>query len=545
MIRAEIKKLIDNSIKALQKEKTLPDFDIPEINIEHPENEEFGDYSSNVAMVTAKLARMKPMDLAEKLKVKIENLKPSDLLEKVEVVKPGFVNLILDKRYFLGQIPGILKKKKKYGDLEIGKGQKIQVEFISANPTGPLTIGNGRGGFTGDVLVSVLNKAGYFAFREYYWNDAKDSTQVEGLGKSVKGEEEVYAGEYIKDLPNKIKKEFNKNVDDLSIEEAGQYAVSILKKDIEKFIKEKLNINFDNWFSEQSLYDNTKKDKALKLMEEEKLLYEKEKAKWFKSSEYGDTEDRVVIRSDGSPTYLLPDIAYHLDKFDRGFDKVINIWGADHGGYVARLKGAMEALGHKGKLEILIAQLVRLIKNGQEVKMSKRAGTFVTLEELIDEVGLDASRFFFLMYSLNTHMDFDMDLAKEKSDKNPVYYVQYAHARMSSIFLKAEAEGIKNISMDTKEHDPNLLSNQAELALIKELIKYPELIEDVATRYEIHRLPYYSIDLARKFHSFYNACQVINDDSELTKSRLALVRASQIVLQNVLGVMGVSAPEHM
>jgi len=270
------------------------------------------------------------------------------------------------------------------------------------------------------------------------------------------------------------------------------------------------------------------------------LLYERENAIWFKASKYGDTEDRVVIRSDGSPTYFLPDIAYHLNKFKRGFDKVINIWGADHGGYVARLEGAMDALGHKDKLQILIAQLVRLMKGGKEVKMSKRAGTFVTLEALIDEVGLDAARFFFLMYSLNTHMDFDMDLAVKKSEENPVYYVQYAHARISSILRR-----IKNYELRIKGADLNLLSEKAELGLIKELIKYPELISDVAERYEVHRLPYYAKDLAKKFHGFYNACQVISDDKKLTKARLALVRATQVVLQNVLGVMGVSAPERM
>lgn len=540
MIREEIKKIIFQALDALEIKN------ISEIKIEHPENEKFGDYSTNVAMHLSSRAKMKPIELAEIIKGYLESgISNKELIDKIEIVKPGFINFYLSPSLLIQEVNKILKQKNKFGDLKIGKGRKVQVEFISANPTGPLTVGNGRGGFTGDVLANILCKAGYEVEKEYYWNDAKTSTQVVGLGKSVKGEEQVYAGEYIKELPAKIEKEYKKDINDLSVEEVGGYAVGVLKKDIQNIIENKLQIKFDNWFSEQSLYDAKKEKKALNQMKKLGLIYKKDNAVWFKASEYGDTEDRVLVRSDGTPTYFLPDIAYHLDKFERGFDQVINIWGADHGGYVARLKGAMDALGYQGKLEILIAQLVRLMKGGKEMKMSKRAGTFVTLEELVDEVGLDAARFFFLMYSLNTHMDFNIDLAKEKSENNPVYYVQYAHARISSILRKAEKEDIKYQISSIKGVDLNRLNDETELNLIKELIKFPELVEDVAKNYEIHRLPYYAQNLARKFHSFYNSCQVLGDDKEITKARLVLVMATKIVLQNILDLMGVSAPEKM
>lgn len=541
MSRAEIIKQIEKSIKSLQKSKDLPSFKIPEINIEHPDNEEFGDYSTNAAMKIAKLVKVRPLELAKLINKQLLISGEKKLLEKIEVVEPGFINFYLSPHYLSNQVLEVLKKKEKYGDLKVGKGRKVQVEFISANPTGPLTIGNGRGGFTGDALANVLQKAGYAVEREYYWNDAAKSAQVIGLGKSVRGEEMVYAGDYIIDLKETIKKKYGKgDISDYPDGDVAKYAVEILKNDIKELITNKLKIKFDSWFSEQSLYVSRAIEKTIKLMKNKNLVYEKDNALWFRALKFGDNQDRVLIRSkDKSPTYLLTDIAYHLNKFGRGFDRVINIWGADHAGYVKRLLGAMEALGHGGKLEILIAQLVRIISGGEEVRVSKRRGTFITLEELVDEVGIDVARFFFLMYSLNTHMDFDLDLAKERSEKNPVYYVQYAHARICSILRKA---GKKAIS---KNLPASSFKEKTELDLLRELNKFPELIEDIAKRYEVHRLPYYTIDLARKFHSFYNSCKVLSDDDNSTAARLSLIRACKIVLRNSLDILGVSAPEKM
>jgi arginyl-tRNA synthetase len=542
MIREEIKKLVIQSIRKAQKQSELPAFDVPEIIIEHPENPKFGDYSSNVAMKLAGVAKKSPMKIAEMISKRCLDMnKKKELFEEMEIAKPGFINFTLSSKLLVKQLKEVLKQKEEYGEVKVGKGKRIQVEFISANPTGPLTIGNGRGGFAGDVLANVLERAGFRVEREYYWNDAKSSALILGLGKSIKGEEVVYAGDYVKKLPKEIKEKYQKNIKDSSAEEAGYYASEVLKEKIRKVISEKLKIKFDNWLSEQSLYDSSAVEKALKVLQDKRLTYKKEGAVWFKAKEFGDDEDRVLVRSEGTPTYFLPDIAYHLDKFKRKFKKVIDIWGADHAGYIKRLQGAVTALGFKRKLDILITQLVRLMKEGKEMRVSKRRGVFVTLEELVNEVGLDVARFFFLMHSLNTHMDFDLDLAKERSEKNPVFYVQYAHARIASIIRKAEKEDVKF----ERKADLYLLRHKAELDLIRELIKFPELITDIAKNYEVHRLPYYTTELATKFHSFYKQCRVLSDNKDLTSARMALVSASRIVLRNVLGTMGIGAPEKM
>lgn len=540
MIKDQIQKLIKKAIKELQKEKKLPKFDISEITIEYPREKAFGDYACNVAMQIAKQAKKSPLDVAKSLVTKLLDYSIAKLLfSKVEAVKPGFINFTLKPEWLAEQISEILKSGDDFGKINIGKGKKVQVEFISANPTGPLTMGNGRGAFTGDSLASVLKKAGFKVQREYYWNDSIQSSLILGLGESIKGITKVYGGPYIKKLPEKIKKKYKKNVKDLTVEQISRYASEIIKKEIKEVIEKKLKIKFDNWFSEQKLYDKKEIDKALVFLKKKRLVCYKERACWFKSTKYGDTEDRVLIRADGKPTYFLDDIAYLRDKFKRGFDKVIDIWGADHAGYVQRMQGAVEALGHKGKLDTLICQLVRLIKSGKVLRMSKRKGIYITLEELVDEVGLDVARFFFLQHSLDTHMDFDLDLAKERSEKNPVFYVQYAHARISSILRKAKTGPKLSII------NYQLLKHPAELDLICQLIKFPEIIEDAAKDYGVHRLPYYTLKLAASFHDFYEKCRVISDDKELTQARLALVQATKIVLKNVLGVMGISAPEKM
>ena len=530
MIRNEIKKLIKQAVKTHWD----VDLELDEIKIDYPP-EDFGDYSTNIAIKMAKIAKSNQMEAAEDI---AEHLRKSDLFEKIDVVRPGFINFYMKNESLQKQINSILNEKKDFGNSDIGKGKKINIEFISANPTGPLTLGNGRGGFYGDILVNILKKAGFKAEREYYINDVGE--QIKKLGHSVlQDEQAVYKGEYI----NEIKKFLPSSLwegEGQSVEKIGSEAAkNILDEMIKPTIEGKMKIKFDRFFSESELYPK-KVDEVIGYLKEKKLAYEKEDALWFKSTQFGDDKDRVLVKADGEKTYLASDIAYVKNKFERGFKKLVYIWGADHHGYVERLKAAAKALGHNpDNIEIIIMQLVRLMSGGKEVKMSKRAGTYVTIDELIDEVGLDVSRFFFLMYSPDTHMNFDLDLAKEHSQKNPVYYAQYAYARIANILKKAPTSQLLVISYQ-------LLNQEIELRLIKQLIKFPEIIEDIARDYQVHRLPHYALYLVRQFHKFYEECRVINEKNPaLTEARLDLVRATQIVLKNSLDLMGISAPEKM
>ncbi|PIR01602.1 MAG: arginine--tRNA ligase [Candidatus Nealsonbacteria bacterium CG_4_9_14_0_2_um_filter_37_38] len=532
MIREEIIKLIIKVIKELQKEEILPDFEILEIHVEHPEEKAHGDWATNIALQIAKTAKKSPMEIAENLKSQISNLK-SKVLEKIEVVKPGFINFFLSKEYLQGQIKEILKQKEKFGQLKIGKGQKVNLEFISANPTGQLHLGHGRGAFFGDTLANILEKAGFKTTREYYINDAVGGLQIRTISDTVTTVSRLpeviftpgelpYYSDYLKDK--------------ISIFKSSDKVISAIQEENKNFIENKLKIKFNNWVSEEKdLYQKNKVEKIQKWLDGKGLVYEKEGAKWLKTSEYGDIKDWVIVRETGEPTYLLSDIAYHKDKFDRGFDKIINIWGADHQGHVGKIKAAAKMLGFKGDLDILISQIVRL-KGG--LKLSKRKGEIITLENLIDEVGLDVARFLYLTKSLNTQMEFDLELAKEQSEKNPVYYVQYAHARICSILRKVKhpTSNIKHLT---------LLNHPSELALIKELIRFPEIIEDTSRDYQIQRLPQYAIDLATLFHQFYRDCRVISGDKNLTQARLALILATKIVLKDTLDLMGISAPKKM
>ena len=393
-----------------------------------------------------------------------------------------------------------------------------------------MTLGNGRGGFGGDVLSKVLAKAGYKVSKEYYVNDT--GNQIKALGHSVLGDSEaVYKGEYIE----KLKKE----VSGKSVEDVGEKAGKII---LEKMIKpsvKKMGIKFDKWFSEKTLYKNKEVDKAIAQLSKKEFTFENEGALWFKSTQLGDDKDRVLVRADGVKTYFASDVAYLKNKFERGFKKLIIFLGADHYGYVARLKAATEALGYrKEDIDAIVLQLVKLFENGKEVRMSKRTGLYVTIDELIDEVGLDVARFFFLQRSLNTHFNFDMDLAKEKSDKNPVFKIQYAYARINSIFKKTKIKNpaVKNLA---------LLKDQSEMELIKNLIKFPEIIEAVAKDYQVQSLPNYAIELSESFHKFYENCKVISEDKKLTEARLCLILATKIVLKNTLELMGINAPEKM
>ncbi|MCX6722556.1 MAG: arginine--tRNA ligase, partial [Candidatus Staskawiczbacteria bacterium] len=487
------------------------------------ETSSHADYSSNVALILAKKENKNPKEVAESIKEKIE----SSLFSKIETVT-GFINFFIDENYLQKQLKVILKEKEKFGNLNIGKNKKINVEFISANPTGPLTLGNGRGGFGGDVLAKVLEKAGYKVSREYYINDT--GAQITKLGHSVMQDEEaVYKGEYIDDLRNKIKNN--------DAEIVGKLAGELILKNLIKPSVKKMGIKFDTWFSESILYKNKEVDKAIAELTKKGFTYENEGALWFKSIDLGDDKDRVLVRADGVKTYFASDIAYLRNKFNRGFNKLIIFLGADHYGYVARLKAGCHALGYNTEnVDAIVLQLVKLFEDGKEVRMSKRAGTYVTIDELIDEVGLDATRFFFLQRSLNTHFNFDMDLAKEKSDKNPVFKVQYAYARINSIFTKTKIKPKQNLE---------LLKEESELELIKQLIRFPEIIKDIAEDYQLQRLPNYAIELADVFHKFYEKCRVVTGDKKLTEARLSLILATKIVLENTLKLMGISAPKEL
>jgi arginyl-tRNA synthetase len=552
MIREEIKNIIEKSVKNFQKENVSPAFRIPEIRIEIPENKVNGDYSTNVAMVLAKVVKKNPMETAQSLESAITN-QELGIFEKIEVVKPGFINFFLSKDYLQKQVGEILKVKDRYGNLEIGQKQKINVEFISANPTGPLTLGNGRGGFCGDVLANILEKTGYRVTREYYINDAGE--QIKKLGHSILGDEEgVYKGDYILDLRKRLKEKICPSGVPLSgrkedVMKLGKKAVDLILKEMIMPTVKKMSIKFDKWFYESELYKSGEVEKSLEFLKKKKLAYEKDGALWFKSTQFGDDKDRVLIKADGEKTYLASDVAYLKNKFKRGFKKLIYIWGADHFGYIGRIKAAAEALGYKKEdIEIIIMQLVKLFEKGKEVRMSKRTGVYVTLDELIDEVGLDVARFFFLTRSPDSHLNFDLDLAKEQSEKNPVYYVQYANARICSILRKLNSKfEIRNSKQipNSKFKNFKLLNHPSELNLIKQLIRFPEIIEDTAKDYQVQRLPQYAVDLATSFHQFYRDCQVLSEDGELRKARLGLVLATKIVLKNTLDLMGISAPEKM
>lgn len=504
--------MLRNKIKEIIKQEIGK-----EAIVEHPLEAVFGDYSTNVAMKE----QLNPNEVAEKLK-------NNELFEKVEV-KNGFINFFINKEYLQKQVIDILDKKDKFGDLKVGDGTKVQVEFISANPTGPLTLGNGRGGFCGDVLANVLTKAGYEVEREYYINDRGE--QIKKLGHSVIGDSEaVYKGEYITELRKKIKGKDPEKVG----EKSAEY---ILEKMIKPTVKQ-MGIKYDKWFSEKDLYNKKEVEKALVELKKSGLAYEKEGALWFCSTKFGDDKDRVLVKSTGEETYLASDVAYLKNKKQRGFDKIVYYWGADHHGYVARLKAAAQALGYKQEdIEIILMQLVKLFQDGKEVKMSKRAGTYVTLDELFDEVSIDVARYFFLSRANNTHLNFDLNLAKEQSQNNPVYYIQYAHARINSILRKSKFRNIKTLK---------LLNHPSELNLIKQLIKFPEIIEDITKDYQLQRIPQYATELATSFHKFYAECRVIDEENkDLTQERLGLITATKIILKNTLELMGITAPEKM
>lgn len=529
-----IKQKITNYLKKETKEKI-------EIEILVPE-ERFGDYSTNLALKLAQIRKEDPMKIAEELKSKILKSK-NYLFKEIKIVEPGFINFFLSNEYLQKQVLEVLKKGEKFGQLKIGKKKKTQVEFISANPTGPLHIGNGRGAFFGDTLANVLEKVGYKVEREYFINNAKANNQIKLLGKTGLGEDTAYLNDFlrqkIKDSQFKIQKYKLKIKEKKKLyEEVGIFLAKQIQKDIRNFIEKKLKIKFNNWVSEENFYQKSKIKKTFNWLKKKNLVYQKENAWWIKTSKFGDSKDWVVIRESGEPTYLLSDITYHKDKFERGFKKIINIWGADHQAHVSKIKAVARMFGYKGNLDILISQIVRL----KEGKISKRKGEIITLEELIKETGLDVARFFYLTKSLDSQMEFDLRVAKEQNEKNPVYYIQYAHARICSILKKIKT---KNPKLKNTIQYLKLLNHPSELNLIKQIIRFPDIIETTAKDYQVQRIPQYALDLATVFHQFYRDCRVLTEKRSLQFARLFLILATKIVLKNTLDLMGISAPLKM
>ncbi len=545
-VKEQINKKIVTTVTAIWpelKDRTL------EVGIEYPTDNRHGDYSTTIAMQLAAVVHSSPMEIAQKIK---DNFSPMAACQRIEVAPPGYLNFYLDQKWLLRQAAIMVKEKRNFGREKKRKKERIQVEFISANPTGPLHLGNGRGAFAGDTLATVLDLAGYQVQREYYVNDT--GKQVGVLAESVlrrywqhKGihieyPDYCYQGDYVDELAKTLflpnyKLHNSQKLEVVKDKIKGRILQKMLSF-IRKFVTDTLGIKYNKWFSEKSLYTSGQVDFILQQLKERGLLYKSEGAIWLKTSQFGDEKDRVLIKANEEPVYFLSDIAYHWNKFaKRKFDRVIDIWGADHHGYIKRMQAAMQMFGFTGRLEIIITQLVRLIRQGKEVKMSKRSGTFVTLQELVDEVGVDATRFFFLMHDYTTHMDFDMDLAKKKSQDNPVYYVQYAHARICSILRKAK-------TLSITKSDKRALVEPSEIALMKKLIQWPELIAEVADSYQVHRLTIYAREVATAFHDFYTQCRVINGQL-VNERRLAIAKAAQVVLQNALKTMGVEAPPRM
>ncbi len=530
---------------------------LPPIKVEVPADEKFGDFSTNAAMTCAKPLKSAPRKIAQSL---LEELKKDDLFSSISLAGPGFINFNIKPQKWAEDFSAIPDDSSGYGNHPKREGEKILIEFVSANPTGPLHIGHGRGAAVGDVLCRLLSKAGYDVTSEYYINDA--GLQMENLGRSTlaryrkllgKGgefPESGYKGDYIKDIAQEVVDKDGDKYLDMPEEESLPFFVKYSADTILNGIKDNLKrfrVHFDIWTSEKSFHQSGKVQKGIDDLKKSGAIFEKDGALWLNSSADGDTKDRVVKRANGVVTYLAADIAYHKDKYERGFTKLIDIWGADHHGYVARMKSAVKALGQEpDSLETLLIQLVALKRGGKTVSMSTRGATFVTLEEVLDEVGEDAARFFFMTRSYESHFDFDLDLAKEQSSENPVYYVQYAHARISNIFRTAvEKEAMSGIGNIPTDVDWSVLIEEAELRIMKKSLQFPEMVSNWAEALAPHHITHYLTDLASMFHKYYNMHRVVTDDKKVTDARLALIARLQTVISNGLDLLGVSAPDRM
>ncbi|MCV4235863.1 arginine--tRNA ligase [Virgibacillus sp. LDC1] len=529
--------------------------ELPGITLEVPKDKSHGDLATNVAMQLTRIAKKNPRQIAEAILEHLDMAKAS--IEKAEIAGPGFINFTLDKGYLYPIVALVEEQGDNYGRIAAGKGQKVQMEFVSANPTGSLHLGHARGAAVGDALCNVLDFAGYEVTREYYINDAGnqvvnlikslEARYLQELGQDAEMPEDGYHGEDIKGFAKELVAEKGDSLLSMDPGERSAFLRQFgLEKELDK-IKRDLNrfrVHFDEWFSETSLYENGLVEKSLEELKSKGEAYEKDGATWLRTTDYGDDKDRVLVKNDGTYTYLTPDIAYHRNKYERGYDKILNIWGADHHGYIPRMRAAMEALGNDpDKLIVLIAQMVSLFQDGEKVKMSKRTGKAVTMEDLMDEVGVDAIRYFFTMRSMDSHLDFDMDLAVSTSNENPVFYVQYAHARICSVFRQAEEQGVNLLPLS--EVNLSVLTTEHEYDILRKIGELPQEVSLAAENYAPHRLIRYVYELASLFHSYYRAERVITEDADQTQARLALLRAVRTVIANVLRLMGVSAPERM
>ena len=555
MSKEQITDLIEGALRRAIADGRLPSPETGRIELDRPKRKEHGDWATNAALAVAGRAKLDSREVARIIAESME--KAPDVVSKVEVAGPGFINFYLTNDFIRNVLFEVAEKGGLFGTSDMGKGRKVQVEFVSANPVGPLHVGHGRWAAFGDALANVMSHAGYRIEREFYVNDY--GTQMMNFGRSISARylellgrtselpEGGYAGHYIVEIAERIINEHGEEYAGLPEDERSSVFIEMEYPRMLASIRgtlEEMGVVFDVWFSERDLFRNGEVDTTMAELEKEGKAYREEGALWLRTSDYGDEKDRVLVRSNGEPTYFASDIAYHRDKIQRGFDTIVDIWGADHHGYIARMKAAMEVMGYSAdNLEVILGQLVKLFRGGQLVIMSKRTGEIVTLDELLDEVGADASRYLFLQRSADSPLDFDIELAKRETPENPVFYVQYAHARICSI-LKYAGEGGADLS-DPAPAEIQLLQTEAEMDLLRKLAELEEVVEFCAERRAPHRLTGYAEDLAALFHAFYRDCRVVSDDESLTRARLFVVKAVKQVLEIALGLLGVSAPEKM
>ncbi|MFC1912996.1 arginine--tRNA ligase [Chloroflexota bacterium] len=552
MIKQKLAELLARAAGRAQESGELPPVTLADIALERPQKPEHGDYASSFPLKLARATGLNPLTIANEVVGFVEDTAEID---SVAVAPPGFINFTLKSDWLTGQVSSILEAGDAYASTDLGQGSRVQLEFVSVNPTGPLHVGHGRGAILGSTLANVLGAAGYKVEKEYYINDAGSQMDAfyhslyaryrQCLNVDAEMPADGYFGSYMVDLAREIIAEegdrFLKPAQTEAVAQLGQLGLRKMLEQIRNDL-ELLGVTFDVWFSEQSLYQKGQHETVMSLLQKEGHIAAREGATWFVSTALGEDKDNVVVRGDGSPTYFASDIAYHYDKFiERKFDTVINIWGADHQGHVSRMKAVIGAIGiDPERLKVIISQMVTLHRGDETVRISKRSGDIIILSEVIEEVGADACRFFFLSRSADSQMDFDLELAKKESPENPVYYVQYAHARIASILRMAEEKGI-----DYRDGDVSLLTTEPELTLIRKMLLLPEIVETIATTMEPHHLTYYAQDLATVFHSFYKQCRVVSDDEKLTEARLKLVVAAKLVLARALRLMGMTTPEKM
>lgn len=548
-LKQQLKEAIESAIKSAN---LVEESDMPSVKVEVPKDKNNGDFSTNAAMVLTKLARRNPREIAELIIEKLDKEKAS--VSEVSIAGPGFINFKMESKELLNVIFKVLNQKENYGRSELETKEKVLIEYVSANPTGDLHIGHARNGAVGATLSNIMDFAGYDVTREYYINDAGnqinnlarsiEARYFEALGQGLNMPEDGYNGKDIKVIGEELAeahpeyKDLDETARISKFRDLGvEYEMRKLKEDLSDF-----RIHFDNWFSETSLYESGEIDEAMTKMKDNGFIYESDDATWLRTTDFKDDKDRVIVKKDGTFTYLMPDIAYHYDKVERGYDKLINLFGADHHGYINRLKASLGALGENPeKLEIEIMQIVRLIENGQEVKMSKRTGKAVTMRDLIDMIGVDAARYFMVMRSTDTHFDFDLDLARSESSDNPVYYAQYAHARICSILRQAKESGF-----DIDQTVPvDVITNEQALELLKKILEFPNIVRGAAEARATQRIPNYIHDLAASFHKFYNAEKVLGENDDKTRAYILMIEAVRQTLENALRLIDVNAPERM